>query len=96
MKKRGAKEEGVNDPHGDPGECLEGSVTIPQKNTHASVVSYGWVAKGNHRNVRLLSLLKSATAAISGAVPQLRAESSASRREQTCRKSRRSKQRRPR
>src|SRR4051812_15587819 len=31
---------------------LEGSITIPQKNTHASFVAYARVAKANHRNVQ--------------------------------------------
>src|SRR5438309_1633109 len=37
---------------------LEGSVTIPQQNTHASVVAYAWVTIANHRNVRFAVVVK--------------------------------------
>src|SRR5712671_6192972 len=45
-------------PCGELRRWLEGSVTIPQKNTHASVIAYAWVTIANHRNVRFAVVVK--------------------------------------
>jgi hypothetical protein len=55
-------------PCGEVRRWLEGSVTIPQQNTHASVVAYAWVAKANHRKVRFAVVVKVGDGSDSGAV----------------------------